>query len=589
MTGSSLASEVGLPVAPLRFLAMLARRRVWRFAALWSLIVLAASCGIAAQYGMKLIVDSMASDQQGDRIWYLLALFIGLIATESVFWRLSGWLGCITVVAVGVDVRLELFDYLTGHSTDYVTRHSSGALGSRITATAGAAGALIATFTWKIAPPTVDFLGAAVVLLTVDPWMAATLGVFVVLVASIIVAFGKRGRPLHQDYAAQGSRVNGVLVDLLGNLWTVKAFSARRDEYRRVEALVGSEGLAQRRSWLYLEKARVLHDLCLWVMAGVMMIWSIHRWKTGVGTAGDVVVVSALTFRILQGSRDLALSLVEASQQLGVVSEMLRLVAVPHAPADRPDAAEFKRGRGHVRFDDVHFEYESGSPVLAGFSLDVPHGQRLGIVGPSGSGKSTLLALMQRLADVRSGAVLIDGQDVASVSQDSLREAVAVVPQDISLMHRSILDNLRYGRPQASLVEVRQAMRAAHCEFIDKLPQGLQTIVGERGARLSGGQRQRVGIARAMLKDAPILLLDEATSALDSASEQKIQRALDRLMHGKTVIAVAHRLSTVAAFDRVIVLCEGRIVEDGTPAELMTAGGTFQDLWQAQAKGRYTA
>jgi ATP-binding cassette subfamily B protein len=582
-------SPVGLPGSPWRLLSSLARARRWHFVALWSLIVLAASCGVAAQYGMKLIVDAMAGEQQGNLIWYLLALFIGLIAAESVFWRLSGWLGCITVVAVGVDVRLSLFDYLTGHSTDYVTRHSSGALGSRITATAGAAGALTATFTWKIAPPCVDFLGAAVVLLTVQPWMAATLALFVVLVASIIVAFGRRGRPLHQDYAAQGSKVNGALVDLLGNLWTVKAFSARQSEYKRVQALVGTEAQAQRRSWLYLEKARVLHDLCLWVMAGVMMIWSIQRWKTGSSTAGDVVVVSSLTFRILHGSRELALSLVEASQQLGVVSEMLRLVAVPHAPADRPRAGELVQGAGGICFHAVDFSYENGQPLLTGFNLRIPPGQRLGIVGPSGSGKSTLLALMQRLADVQSGAVCIDGQDVAMVTQDSLRGAIAVVPQDISLLHRSVLDNLRYGRPDATLEEVRTVIRAAHCDFIDRLPQGLQTVVGERGARLSGGQRQRIGIARAMLKNAPILLLDEATSALDSASEDQIQRALDKLMHGRTVVAVAHRLSTVARFDRIIVVAGGRIVQDGAPAHLMNVEGMYRDLWRAQARGRYTA
>jgi ATP-binding cassette subfamily B protein len=577
-----------LPQGPVQLLLALALRRRWHFAALWASIILAASFGVAAQYGMKLIVDAMAAGQH-DAIWTWLALFIGLIAAESVFWRLSGWLGCNTVVAVGIDVRLQLMDYLSGHSVDFVTRNGSGALGARITATAGATGALVATLTWKIAPPCVDFVGAAVVLLSIEPWMAAALSMFVVLVAAIIIAFGRRGRPLHQAYAAENSKVTGELIDIVGNLWTVKAFSARQREYRRVQAMTAHEGRAQRRSWLFLEKARVLHDLCLWAMAGTMMTWSIQKWLADTGTAGDVVVVSALSFRILHGSRELALSLVEASQQMGVVRDMLSVLGVPQQPRDAPDAAPFVAGAGGIALQAVAFAYPGGAQVLDGFSLDIPPGQRIGIVGPSGSGKSTLLALVQRLHDVGSGAVCIDGQDVRRVRQDSLRAAIAAVPQEISLLHRSIGENLRYGRPDASEEELRAAARAAHCEeFIAELPQGYDTVVGERGARLSGGQRQRVGIARAMLKDASILLLDEATSALDSASERQIQAALRRAMRGRTVIVVAHRLSTVAGLDRVIVLVHGRIVEDGPPARLKHAGGMYERLWNAQAQGQET-
>jgi ATP-binding cassette subfamily B protein len=580
----------GLPTGPVGFMLRVARRRKSHFAALWTIILIAATCGIAAQYAMKLIVDTMAQGRHDTAIWHALALFIGLIAAESVFWRLSGWLGCLTVVAVGVDVRLDLFNYLSGHSPEYVARHSSGALGGRITATAGAAGALVATLTWKIAPPCVDFIGAAVVLLTVQPWMAAVLSLFVVLVAAIIVIFGRRGRGIHQAYAAAGSRVNGELVDVVSQLWTLQAFSARRREYERAAALISDEAQAQRRSWLYLEKARVLHDLCLWVMAGTMMVWSLLGWQSGTNTAGDVVVVSALSFRILHGSRELALALIESTQQLGVIREMLQVVAVPQVPADRPGAPLFQPGPGGIRLRNVSFSYSDGTQVFRRLDLDIAPGQRVGIVGPSGSGKTTLLGLLQRLQDVQGGEVLIDGQNVAQVTLDSLRRAIAVVPQEISLLHRTVRENLVYGRPDAPEDQLRQAARGAYCEeFIRELPHGYDTVVGERGARLSGGQRQRVGIARAMLKNAPILLLDEATSALDSASERKIQLALDRLIRGRTVIAVAHRLSTVATFDRVLVLVDGDIVEDGAPDRLRRAGGLYQRLWAAQAQGQETA
>lgn len=582
--------EEPLSQQPGQLIAWLVRRRWWQFSALWLSIIMAASLGVAAQYGMKLIVDAMSLQRPAESVWAFLTLFIGLVMAESVFWRLSGWIGCNTVVDVGIDVRTRLFAYLSAHSVDFVTRNSSGALGGRITATAGSTGALIATLTWRIAPPCVDFLGAVVLLMTIQPWMAVALVCFVLLMAAALALFGRRGRPLHQAYAAANSKVTGELVDLVSNLWTIKSFSAREREIRRVAEVTGSEGQAHRTSWLFLEQARVLHDVCVWIMTGTMMTWSIHRWLEGTSTAGDVVLVSALSFRILHGSRELALAFVEATQHVGVLREMLGVIAIPHDPQDAPGAKAFQPGAGSIRLQDVDFAYRDGSPVLKNFSLDIPAGQRVGIVGPSGSGKSTLLGLIQRLHDVQAGAVIVDGQDVRTVSQESLRAAIAVVPQEISLLHRSISQNLRYGRPDATDAELKAVAEAAHVdEFVRDFPQGYETLVGERGVRLSGGQRQRVGIARAMLKDTSIFLLDEATSALDTAAERQIHAALHRAMEGRTVVAVAHRLSTVASFDRIVVLCQGRVVEDGHPEQLRRAGGLYQRLWNAQAKGQNVA
>lgn len=539
---------------------------------------------------MKLIVDTMASNDRASReIWRWLALFVVLIAAESALWRLSGWAGCVTVVNTGVDVRLDLFRHLSGHSLDYFSRHLAGSLGARITATAGATGAILGTGIWKILPPCVDFVGAVAVLSTVDGRMALTLIGFVGLVAAFMYVLGRRARPLQAAFAQRASAVGGELVDVVSNIFTVMAFSARQREYERLKAAFGQEAAAQRRSWLFLEKARAFHDLSLWLMAGSMLLWAVEAWRANQIGAGDVVLVSALTFRILHGSRELALSLVDASQQLGVISEMLRVVAVPHGVADRPGAIEFVPGAGEVAFDGVFFAYDDGRPVFEGLDLLVPAGQRLGVVGPSGAGKSTLVRLVARVMDPSTGQVALDGVDVASVRQESLRRAIGVVPQETALLHRSVRENLRYGRPEASDEAVLRAARDALCDdFIRNLPQGYDTVVGERGARLSGGQRQRISIARAMLKNAPVLLLDEATSALDSRSEALIQAALDRLMVGRTVIAVAHRLSTVSAFDRIIVLVDGRIVEDGTPQSLIAQGGVYAELWRMQAEGEET-
>jgi ATP-binding cassette, subfamily B, bacterial len=571
---------------PLSFLAHYVRARPWHFAALLGLVVGAAACSVGVQVGMKLLVDAMAGPARHSwAVWTPLALFIGLIAVENALWRLAGWLGSRTIVGVGVDVRLDLFEHLSGHPMRYFADHFAGSLGNRITSTAGAVGALISTLTWNIVPPCTDFIGAVIIFTTIDWRMAAAFTAFVILAACGVALFGERGRPLHRVYADQASSVGGELVDVVSNIWAVKAFSARARERARLADKFAVEAHAQRKSWVYLEKTRVLHDVCLWVMAGSMLAWAVSLWSRGEVTPGEVVVVSALTFRILHGSRDLAFAFVGTTQHFGFIAETLRVIGQPHGVSDAPQARPLINLGGSIHFEDVTFTYSDGRRVFENFTLQIPAGQRIGVVGPSGAGKSTLVSLIQRLDDVQKGRVLIDGQCLTSVMQDSLRAAIAVVPQEISLFHRSVMENIRYGRPNASDEEVVTAASYAYCdEFIRALPVGYDTLVGERGIKLSGGQRQRIGIARAFLKNAPIILLDEATSALDTESEMEIQRALAELMRGRTVLAVAHRLSTLSSFDRIIVLMDGYIVEDGSPLELRRRGGTFDALWRLQAE-----
>ena len=388
---------------------------------------------------------------------------------------------------------------------------------------------------------------------------------------------------LHQEFGEQASRVGGEIVDAVSNIWVVQAFSARHRETERLQKELGVEARAQRRSWMYLEKARVLHDICLWIMAGTMLTWALRSWQAGNVTSGDVVVISALAFRILHGSRDLALALVGTAQQFGVIAEMLNVVAQPHDQPDLPELSDKPIARGTIELRNVSYAYADGRQVFNNLNLTIPAGQKVGIVGPSGAGKSTLLSLLQRVDDVGGGCILIDGERINEMSRDSLRQAIGVVPQDISLFRRSVLENIRYGRPDATKEEVIACARKTHCdEFICALKHGYKTIVGERGASLSGGQRQRIGIARALLKNAPILLLDEATSALDSQSEALINSALIDLMKDRTVVAAAHRLSTLSRYDRIVVLADGHVIEDGTLDELRNAGGMFSQLWALQ-------
>ncbi|MBS3652145.1 ABC transporter ATP-binding protein [Pseudaminobacter sp. 19-2017] len=570
---------------PGRFLAHYVYRRRLSFICLAIMVVAASSCAVAVQYVMKLLVDAMAGPRDSGLAETALMVFIIFIAVESILWRLSGWFGCRTTLAIGVDMRLDLFEFLSGQPMRYFSDNPAGALGQRITSTAGNFGALANTIVWRIVPPSVDFLGAMVVFSIVDWRMAIALAASVLVITLGLIIFGEHGRRHHREYAAHASDACGDLVDIITNMWCVKAFSAQRNEQRRLARIFRREEAAQRTSWMYTEKARLIHDIALWLMAGGMLTWAVQLWRTDSISPGDVVVVSALTFRILHGSRDMALSLVEMVQQFGFIEDTLHVIGQPQTVVDLPGAPALEAQKGAIVFRGVSFGYEDTRDAVHNIDFSIEPGQKVGIVGPSGAGKSTLVHLLQRLYDVHTGEILIDGQNIARIRQDSLREKLAVVPQELVLFHRSVMENIRIARPGARDDEVFAVARAAQCDlFISRLANGYHTLVGERGVKLSGGQRQRIGIARAFLKTSPIIVLDEATSALDTESELKIQNAIVEF-RDRTVIAVAHRLSTLNNFDRILVMEHGSIVEDGTAAELRARAGLFERMWRLQANG----
>ena len=568
------------------FMAHYLGARAAAFGALLLFVTLAAACAVGAQYAMKLLVDALSGPRASVGVEHALMLFLGLIAAETVLWRVSGWLGARATIRSGVDIRADLFEHLSGQPMRWFQDHLAGALGHRVSAMAGHFGALCNRLTWEVTPPIVNFVGALVIFAAIDWRLAASVAVLTTLTTAAMIALGLRGAPLHREHARQGGLVGGELIDVLANMWPLKAFSAGGRERARLAAAFAREAAAHERSWLFTEGVRAANDAALLVSAAVTLVFALALWRGGHVSAGDVVVVSALTFRLLHGSRDLAFSLIGIGQSYAYVQESVEILGGAHAIADAPDARRFIRCGGALRLDRVSFAYPGGASVLARLDVSIPAGQRVGIVGASGAGKSTVLALLLRLYDVGEGRVLVDGQDVRGVRQDELRAAIASVPQEVSLFHRSLRENIRFARPEASDAEVEAAARAAFCaEFIAALPEGYDTLVGERGAKLSGGQRQRIGVARAFLKNAPVVLLDEATSALDTRSEMEVQAALDRLMRGRTVLSVAHRLSTLVDFDRILVMQNGRIVEDGAPLELRRRGGVFDRMWRLQAEG----
>ncbi|WP_420970067.1 ABC transporter ATP-binding protein [Bradyrhizobium sp. B120] len=564
---------------PFPFVLRYLRRRLPSHVVILSAVVAAVACSVGTQYGVKNLVDALsAGPSAANGVWLAFALLMSLIAADNFLWRIASWTASYTFVSVSGDLRRDMFRHLTGHAPSYFTDRLPGMLTSRITATSNAVYTVENMFVWNVLPPCIATFAAITLVGTVSVTMSAVL---ILIAGTMVVAMFRMaaaGRPLHDDFANRAAAVDGEMVDVINNLPLVRAFCGLGYEHDRFDATVNRELVARGRSLRYLEKLRLVHAAVTVILTIAMLAWALNLWQQGAATTGDVVLVCTLGISILSATRDLAVALVDVTQHVARLTEALATLLQPHELKDHPEAEVLVKSGAAIAFNNVSFRYPGGLQVFERFSLRIQPGQRVGLVGQSGGGKSTLFTLLQRFYDVEQGAITVDGQDISRVTQQSLRAAISVVPQDISLFHRSILENIRYGRPDATDDEVRRAAIAARCDFIETLPEGMNTIVGDRGVKVSGGQRQRIAIARAFLKDAPILLLDEATAALDADSEEAIREALSRLMRGRTVVAIAHRLATLRSFDRVLVLQGGRIVEDGPPDILVKGRGPYRDL-----------
>jgi ATP-binding cassette subfamily B protein len=564
---------------PFPFVLRYLRQRLASHVVILAAVVAAVACSVGTQYGVKYLVDSLsAGPARAGGVWLAFIFLMSLIAADNALWRIASWTASFTFVGVTGDLRRDIFRHLTGHAPSYFSDRLPGMLTSRITATSNAVFTVENMFVWNVLPPCMATVSAIALIGTVSLKMAAALIVIAGAMVMAMFRLAAAGRPLHDDFANKAAAVDGEMVDVINNMPLVRAFCGLSFEHDRFDATVNRELTARGRSLRYLEKLRMLHAGVTVALTIGLLAWAITLWQNGAATTGDVVLVCTLGISILSATRDLAVALVDVTQHVARLTEAIATLLLPHELKDHPEAEPLVKAGAAIAFNNVSFRYPGGLKVFDRFSLRLQAGQRVGLVGQSGGGKSSLFVLLQRFYDVQNGSITVDGQDISRVTQQSLREAISVVPQDISLFQRSILENIRYGRPTATDDEVLRAAIAARCDFVETLPEGMATMVGDRGVKVSGGQRQRIAIARAFLKDAPILLLDEATAALDSESEEAIREALSRLMRGRTVIAIAHRLATLRNFDRVVVLKAGKIIEDGSPDRLMQGQGPYREL-----------
>jgi ATP-binding cassette, subfamily B, bacterial len=483
-------------------------------------------------------------------------------------------------------LTLTAFEYLLAHSQHFFSNQFTGTLTRRVRKFADAFETIIDNVMFQFLPALIFIAGAVIVLFLRNHTLGLLLAGWAIVLVTVQIYLARWRQPLREEASAEDSKVTGALADAISNQTTVTLFTGATYEQGLFAAAIRQWQKVVMRSWNA--------DELIWAVLGLFMLiteisilWlAVHLWLQGLLSVGDFVLIQAYLITTFDRVVSINMNLRRFYRSVADAAEMVDILEQPHEVADLPHAKTLQVPHGIIEFREVDFGFRTNAHVLGNYQLRIQGGEKIALVGPSGAGKSTVTKLLLRLYDVNSGAVEIDGQNIRTVSQTSLRENIGYVPQEPILFHRTLMENIRYGRRDATDEEVIAAAKKAHAhEFISSFPMGYDTFVGERGVKLSGGERQRVAIARALLKNAPILVLDEATSSLDSESEHLIQEALDALMQGKTVIVIAHRLSTIMKMDRIVVMEQGKIVAQGTHDELLSQNGLYAKLWSIQAGG----
>ncbi|MDO8664225.1 MAG: ABC transporter ATP-binding protein [Candidatus Liptonbacteria bacterium] len=545
---------------------------------------------LAAPLYLKQFFDILAAYAPSSDIIHKLFILVGIFGLVS----FGGWIARRTqayslshLESYAIAGLYSMaFDYLIKHSYHFFISRFAGTLTRRVSKFAMAYETIVDSIMFQFFPTVLFAIGAVVFVFLRNSVLGIALGTWVIFFILFQLIAARLRQPLRIARTEADSRAVGAIADAISNQNTITLFSGSKHEGGIFRKVIDYWRSVTIRVWRA--------DELIWSFFGIftlainvgLLYGAVIFWQKGLLTIGDFVLIQSYLMVLFNRLVSMNRELRRFYDSFADAVEMVEMLETPHEVRDILGAKPFNATACEIDFRDVSFYFNEGRPVLKDFNLNVKGGEKLALVGPSGAGKTTVTKLLLRLYDVTGGSIKIDGQNISEVMQESLRDAIAFVPQEPILFHRTLMENIRYGRRDASEEEVIMAAKKAHChEFISAMPEGYQTFVGERGVKLSGGERQRVAIARAILKSAPILVLDEATSSLDSESEALIQDALQTLMQGKTVIVIAHRLSTIMKMDRIVVIENGKVVAEGTHRDLLEQGGLYKKLWSIQAGG----
>jgi ATP-binding cassette, subfamily B, bacterial len=516
----------------------------------------------------------------------LLLVLLSFIVIR-IFWAITIFVNNYFQSRIMSDLLNSCYEYLHQHSYNFFNNSFVGSLVTKVRRFQGSFETVADQIYFDMGRSLLTIAFILIILFNRYWALGAAILAWIILFMGLSFVFSRFKLKYDLARAVTDTRTTGHLADTITNNQNLKLFASLDSEVRSFRRITDDLHAIRKKAWDIGGLFEIIQGVLTMLLEFGVMYLGVKLWQRGILTIGDFALLQAYILRIVDKSWSVGNNIKRVYEALAEANEMTEILLVPHEIQDQPGAKQLKVKQGSVEFKNVTFYYREGVPVLRKFNLIIAPGERLALIGPSGGGKSTVVKLLFRFLDIQSGAILIDGQNIAEVTQNSLRKNISLVPQEPILFHRSLMENIRYGKAGATKAEVVAAAKAAHChEFISSFPEGYDTFVGERGVKLSGGERQRVAIARAILKNAPILVLDEATSSLDSESEHLIQDALHTLMQGKTTIVIAHRLSTIMEMDRIVVIENGKITEQGKHEELLKARqGTYQKLWQIQAGG----
>lgn len=543
---------------------------------------------VASPYVFKKFLDLLgqgASPEQTEALIHTVYIFFAVAFTAWIFQRISYLAQAYLAASMLADLRQRAFAHLLGHSHQFFINTFAGSLVQKVNRFAQSYDRLADRFVYDIVPIVIQVTCIMYIMLHERPMIA--LVVFLWALFFILWNYGFSTWKLKYDAsrAAQDSLASATLADSVGNHQTVELYKSQKAEEKIFEEATNLQSNYARFSWQSSAILDGVQALLIVFIEAIVLYVGVGLWSKGLMSIGLFVLVQTYVLQLAERLWSMSRIVRDVYESFADAKEMADIMSTPHGIQEKKKATTLKNAEGEILFDNVTFSFH-GRNVIENLNLTIPSGQKVALVGVSGAGKSTLIKLLFRQYDPNSGKVCIDGHDIKGLTLASLRKALSLVPQDPALFHRTLMENIRYGRPEASDKEVIEAATRAHCDdFISGLPLGYKTLVGERGVKLSGGERQRVAIARAFLRNSPILVLDEATSSLDSHSEERVQDSLFKLMEGKTTIIIAHRLSTIRRMDRIIVLKDGAIAEDGTHDELLTQEGIYANLWNIQQGG----